>query len=72
MTALNKKAQYLYYTVTFEGNVLKSLLTSKVPIILDTKLSSSALVWLGRDPELVNKEFEEFIEVLLERSEILE
>ena len=41
-------------------------------MILDTKLSSSALVWLGRDPELVNKEFEEFIEVLLERSEILE
>ena len=48
--------------------------TSKLPMILDTKLSSSAFVmWLGKDPEeLVVKEFDEFIEVLLERSEILE
>jgi hypothetical protein len=45
--------------------------TSKLPMILDTKLSSSAFViWLGK--ELVVKEFDEFIDVLLERSEILE
>ena len=43
-------------------------------MILDTKLSSSAFIfWFGKDPEeFVVKEFVEFIDVLLERSEILE
>ena len=42
-------------------------------MILDTKLSSAEFIWFGRDdPEFDVKEDEELIDVLLERSEMLE
>ena len=47
------------------------IFTSKLPIIFDTKLSSAEFI-CKEDPEFDIKEDEELIEVLLERSEMLE
>ena len=55
----------------FHLSRITQIFTSKLPIIFDTKLSSAEFI-CKEDPEFDIKEDEELIEVLLERSEMLE